>query len=245
MFLLEAVPAVVLAFGVWFWLPDGPRSATWLDSREKEAVAAALAAEQRPGTGGHEGLGQVLRTGKAWALGLAFFCQLGTSYAMIFSLPIVLKQLTGWNAGRVGFLVAFNGLLGVAMMVSGAWLSDRSGRRRPFVVGGFLVMAVAAAVTGVHLSGWLGVVALLSVSLAFFWLQGPMLNSMTTLLPGRSAAMVIAFTNTFGICGGFVGPYWMGWMREATGGYAWGLGLLCVPCFLAAGLMTWVLEDRG
>jgi len=242
MFLLEAVPALALAFAVWFGLPDSPASAKWLEVGEKQAIAAALAEEQPAQGAGHEGLVRVLRTGRAWALGLAYFFELGTSYALVFSLPIVLTQLTGWNASRVGYLVALSGVLGVGMMVGGAWLSDRSGRRRPFAVGGFLAMGTAALVAGAHLSGWPAVVALLAVTLAFYWMQGPMLISMTTLLPGRTSAMVIAFTNTFGICGGFVGPYWMGWMREATGGYAWGLGFLCVPCFVAAGLMAWVLK---
>jgi cyanate permease len=45
-----------------------------------------------------------------------------------------------------------------------------------------------------------------------------------------------------GIAGGFVGPYFTGWMREATGGYAAGVWALCVPAFLACGCMALLMR---
>ena len=54
---------------------------------------------------------------------------------------------------------------------------------------------------------------------------------------GLRVAASVEQSNTCGITGGFLGPYWMGWMREATGGYALGIGALTLPCLLAAGLI--------
>jgi hypothetical protein len=35
-----------------------------------------------------------------------------------------------------------------------------------------------------------------------------------------------------GILGGFAGPAWMGWMRDATGSFHIGLMSLAIPCVL-------------
>jgi ACS family tartrate transporter-like MFS transporter len=61
------------------------------------------------------------------------------------------------------------------------------------------------------------------------------------VLPGDAAAVGIATINMCAIAGGFVGPYWMGWMREATGTYAVGIGGLFVPCLLAGLSILWLL----
>ena len=41
----------------------------------------------------------------------------------------------------------------------------------------------------------------------------------TSFLRGTAAAGGIALVNSIGNVGGFAGPYLMGWMREATGGF--------------------------
>jgi ACS family tartrate transporter-like MFS transporter len=64
------------------------------------------------------------------------------------------------------------------------------------------------------------------------------------ILSGEAAAVGIATINMCAITGGFVGPYWIGWMHDATGGYAVGIGALCVPCLLAAFGMERLLRRR-
>ena len=107
-------------------------------------------------------------------------------------------------------------------------------------------MACSLGVAGsLHLAGWATVVALLTFTAAYCAMQGPVLTVGVSSLPGRAAAVGIAAINTCGIIGGFLGPYWMGWMREATGGYALGIGALAVPCLLAAGLMLRLVPATG
>jgi hypothetical protein len=48
-----------------------------------------------------------------------------------------------------------------------------------------------------------------------------------------------------GIVGGFVGPYWMGWTRDLTGGYAAGIGWLSVPWVISLGCVAWVTRPLG
>ena len=240
MFLIEALPAVVLAGVIWFCLPEDVAGARWLSDEERVAIADELRGE----CGESEGdLWSALRNGRVWLLGVVYFFELGMSYAIAFSLPVVLGESTGWNAAWVGYLIAWNGVAGAVLMFVGAWFSDRSARPSRYVVGGFLLMGLGALAAGLHLSGWGGAVAVLFVTASFYTIQAPMLRVMTTVVPGKGAALAIGTANMCGIAGGFVGPYWMGWMREATGGYALGIGSLCVPCLLAALLMMRLMRE--
>ena len=112
-FLVEAVPAVFLSAAVWFGLPDRPAVANWLTAPEREALEAEVARENAAAQGSHGGnLGLVLRSGRTWAIAWFYFCGLGTSYALAFSLPVVLGRSLGWDAARVGYLLAVAGIAG-------------------------------------------------------------------------------------------------------------------------------------
>ncbi len=246
MFLVEAAPAVVLSAVFWFGLPANVASAGWLSREERQAIADEL--ERDCSVAGEMSEGKIwdaLRNRRVWVRGGVYFFELGMVYAMTFSLPIVLGQSTGWNAAQVGYLIAWTGIAGAVLMVGGAWMSDRSLQPQRYVVSGFVLIGVGALAAGLHLNGWSGAGAMLFMMLSFYSIQGPMLRVMTAIVPGKGAALAIACANMCGMAGGFVGPYWMGWMREVTGGYAFGIGALCVPMLLAAVLMAWLMRAES
>jgi len=246
LFLLEALPAIVLGVVVWFGLPDNPAKAGWLTGEEREALAEELASDPvwKMKTHG-SGLRTALCSKHVWGVGLFQFLTLGSTYALAFSLPVVLRGATGWTPGKVGGIVAVFGVLGAAGMVLGARHSDRTGERRLHIVVPTVVMALSLVLAaGLRLSGWGAVVALGVASVSYCSLQGPILGVPSMVLCGEAAAIGIATMNMCAILGGFVGPYWMGWMRDATGGYAWGIGALCVPCLLAAGIAWRMLRAK-
>ncbi len=59
----------------------------------------------------------------------------------------------------------------------------------------------------------------------------------TAFLRGTGAAGGIALINAVGNLGGFVGPYVMGWMKDVSGGYAAGIGVLAA-CATASGALV-------
>jgi ACS family tartrate transporter-like MFS transporter len=82
------------------------------------------------------------------------------------------------------------------------------------------------------------VVAALAASfIAFMSMLGPGVAVPTEFLAGRAAAAGIAAMNTITMFAGFVGPYWMGVMKDYTGSYTAGLRGLVLPSLLAAGTM--------
>ena len=88
-----------------------------------------------------------------------------------------------------------------------------------------------------HKEPWLVVPALAASFVAFMSMLGPANAVPMQFLAGRAAAAGIAAMNTITMFAGFVGPYWMGVMKDHTGSYDAGLRGLVVPCLLAAGTM--------
>jgi ACS family tartrate transporter-like MFS transporter len=109
-------------------------------------------------------------------------------------------------------------------------------------VGPALVMGASLLAAGLHLQGWGAVVALTVGTAAFFAMQGPLLGLPTMIFSGEAAAVSIAMLTMGGVFGGFVGPYWTGWVREATGEYGLAIGALCIPCWLGAVMMLGLMR---
>ena len=68
-------------------------------------------------------------------------------------------------------------------------------------------------------------------------MQGPALTVPTQFLAGRAAAAGIAAMNTITMFSGFIGPNWMGVMKDHTGSYQLGLRGLALPSLIAAAVM--------
>jgi ACS family tartrate transporter-like MFS transporter len=247
LFLVEGIPAIVLSVVVWKALPDGPASASWLTVEERQALTDELASEP---SRKHEqlahgaGLRLALTSGRVWTIGLFFFLSLGSLYALTFSLPTILGELTGWNAAWVGYLVAGIGALGALVMLANAASSDRTGERRLHIIVPCTLMGLAFLVAGLHLRGWGAVAALAVAMCCYYAMQGPALGLPTMSFSGEAAAVAIATMTMCGIVGGFVGPYFTGWMRETTGGYAAGLEALCLPLLLASACTALLLRHE-
>ena len=66
----------------------------------------------------------------------------------------------------------------------------------------------------------------------------------TAFLRGRGAAGGIALINAVGNLGGFVGPYLMGWMRDVSGSYSAGIGVLAAAATMSGLLVLTVKRGR-
>jgi ACS family tartrate transporter-like MFS transporter len=238
LFLVEGLPAVLFSFVILKMLPDSPAKAAWLTPEEKAWLQNQLKADSEQAHLGHEaGVLQALLSPKVWMIGAYFFCALATNYAYGFSAPAILQGATGWSVANVGFLVACFGLAGaVAMLLNGAH-SDRTGERALHCIVPCMVMAVAFVTASYARTPWVVVASLAASFICFQSMQGPALAVPTQFLAGRAAAAGIAAMNTITMFSGFLGPYWMGLMKDATGSYQAGLRGLALPALSAAAVM--------
>src|ERR1700677_4620675 len=238
LFLLEVLPAVLFSFVILKLLPDTPAKAAWLTPQEKTWLQNQLKSDGRHAHLGHDaGVLRALLSPKVWMIGAYFFCALTTNYAYGFSAPAILQGATGWSVTQVGFLIACFGLAGAAGMLLNGAHSDRTGERALHCIVPCIVMAVGFVTASFAHAPWLVVAALGASFTAFMSMQGPALALPTQFLAGRAAAAGIAAMNTITMFSGFVGPYWMGLMKDATRSYQAGLRGLLLPSLAAAGMM--------
>jgi ACS family tartrate transporter-like MFS transporter len=238
LFLVEGLPAVLFSFIILKLLPDGPAKAAWLTPEEKTWLQNQIQADGRHAHLGHDaGVLRALLSPKVWMIGAYFFCALTANYAYYFSAPAILQGATGWSVTNVGLLIACFGLAGAAGMLLNGAHSDRTGERALHCIVPCIVMAVGFVTASYAHAPWLVVAALGASFTAFMSMQAPALALPTQFLAGRAAAAGIAAMNTITMFSGFVGPYWMGLMKDATGSYQAGLRGLALPALGAAAVM--------
>jgi ACS family tartrate transporter-like MFS transporter len=244
LFLLEGLPAVVLGVVTLAYLPNGPRDAVWLDDRERQWLKERLAADRSAESAGrHQETWRVFSNGRVWVFCTLYFLIVLGLYSISFWLPQILKGLSGSSDFLVGVSSA---LPYVVAAVGMAWVgrhSDRRGERRWHVAGPALVAAL-----GFVLSTQTDVpaLALASISLAALGIWGslgPFWALSTSVLTGSTAAAGIAWINSVGNLAGFVGPYVVGLLKDATGGF--GAAMAALAFFLVLAAIIAVRQPRA
>lgn len=239
LFLVEALPAILLGIAFFYLLPDGPRDASWLSEAERIAILTAVA-HDTVAAPQHQSTAPAFRDARVWLIGMVFLCvQAGNSVYSFFA-PAIVNSVTGANIANTGFLLAALGVLGAASMLLASIHSDRSGLRYNHVLPWCLLMLAGFVACGVSMSPHIALPALAIVFCSYCAMQGPLWAIPAAFLSGRSAAAGIAAINMIGILGGFVGSYWMGFARDLTGNYQRGLLTMTLPMLTAALIMLYL-----
>ena len=234
LFLLEGMPAVLLAFVVLKFLPDRPNDAAWLSESEKRTIASELAKDD---TAEHRDLWAALRDPRVYALGIVYFGYSMSFYGVGLWLPQIVHGM-GVSNLATGFVIAPAYVVAVIAMILWGRSSDRRNERVWHVALPALMMMAAFLIGSVAQSNLVIFLALSLVLVGSMALQGPFWVLPSAFLGGAAAAGGIALINTMGTAaGGFAGPYILGLLRQATGGYAAGMAVLAVGPLLTAGIV--------
>jgi MFS family permease len=225
LFILEAVPSLLLALGVIFYLTDRPVLATWLRPEEIAWLDGRLDTERatKAAAGhGHMSILKSISDPRVLACAFVYFCLNAASYGVGFFLPTIVKGFGVTNV-QAGLLSALPFLFGAVGMVVLGRSSDRTLLRKEHVafalllaalgVGGAGLAAIPVAVLGLLCLGQIGI----SAQPPLMW---PIPN---TFLSGASAAAGIAAINSIGNLSGYFGPSIMGYLKDLTGGFTAGL----------------------
>jgi len=238
LFLVEGLPAVILSLVFLKFLPNTPKEARWLSDPERDWIEAQLASEGRNSPGSHAtGVGAAIGNIRVWLFGLTNLLMLGVNYGYTFSLPAIVKNVTAFNNSQVGYIISGMGVLGAAGMIFNAWFSDRTGKSYLHMLVPRLLETVCLLVVALTLKPWIAVPILALMYLSHNAIQGPLLAVPTTFLKGKGAAAGLATINMVGILGGVIYPPLMGWIRDRTGNYQSGLGVLALTMLAASGVV--------
>ena len=244
MFILEAIPAILLGFAAWFFLADNPGRAPWLSPVEKSWLLQTLDGEASPASAAsmeHPALWFV--NGRLWGFALVYFGLNTCTYGISLWLPTALHSLTGLSNFLLGLLSTVPYLAAAILMVVIGAHSDRTVERRWHIAfsafAGGIALVVSGFSPGIAISVFCFAIALSASSS----MAGPFWAMASGSFPAAAAAGSIALINAIGNLGSGFGPYWIGHLRETTGSF--GAGLLSVAAMLTlAGLVTLFL-DRG
>jgi MFS family permease len=228
MFLLEALPAILLAPVVLLYLPDAPGDARWLPEAERGWLMGRLEAE-RGVVVGKRSYSVVQALVNPWVLFLAamYFTNVCLLNTITFFLPQIVKGF-GLSVQQTGFVVAVPSLLALGGVI---WWGRRSDARKErtghAAVANFVGGVALLASVLVHdpVLRCVGISIAFAATLSFvspFWaIPG-------SFLSGAAAAGGIAAISALGVIGGFVSPWIVGALHDATGDFRVGLGSFAV-----------------
>jgi sugar phosphate permease len=220
LYLLEGLPSVIVGVVVLFYLDDGPERASWLTAEQKALLARRLAEEEAAKAAeGHQAhrVADAFRTPAVWVLSLIYFgCVMGI-YGVTFWLPQIISETITRNPWRIGLVSMIPwGAAAVAAVLVGA-SSDRHQERRWHIAGCAAVGAVAFALSGLPgLSGWAGLACLTVATAGVLSSTTTFWSLPTGILSGGAAAAGIAWINSVGNLSGYVSPFVVGLIRDAT-----------------------------
>lgn len=237
LFLVEGVPSVLFGIALYFWLTDRPAHAKWLSAEEKAWLEHTLAAEQAAASHSHAAnLKQALVHPRVWLLGLLYFAVVINYYSISMWLPQIIKKLSGLNNVQTALLTALPYLLTVIVMVIVGVHSDKTAERRWHIAICGWVAACAFAISPYIESPAMALLAL-SIAAAGIWsILAPFWTLPHSLLKeGPAKASGLALINSLGNLGGFAGPYFVAWLKTASGDFKTALPALAL--ILASGVL--------
>jgi len=233
LYVIEAVPTILLGFVVLFRLTDRPSQATWLQPREAQWLQATLDSEQT-GHAPEKGFLASLADARVLFYALIFFNVTAPSYGLTLWLPQIVRQFGGLGNFQTGLISALPFLFGTAGMLFWGRQSDRAGERVLHASLCALVAGLGLATCAALASPSLQMVAICIGTLGIYAIKGPWLALVSESFSGPAAAGSIAMVSALGNLSGFVPPYAVGWIREMTGNFSYGLLFLAILSLLGA-----------
>jgi len=243
LFIIEAVPALILAGVVFFYLTDRPADADWLAPEERNWLADRLTLERKQRDTAHEfTVAQALTNPKVIALSLVYFGAVATNYGLGFFLPQIVKSF-GLTTFMTTVVAAIPYAVGTIAMVWWGRRSDHVGERRWHVAIPLIIAAAGIAGSTVLDDPTLKMISFCVAGFGIFACLPVFWTLPTAFLSGAAAAAGIAVVNSIGNLAGFAGPFAMGWIKDHTGSYTGGLLLLAGLGIIAMGIVLSLRHD--
>ncbi|HET6306347.1 MAG TPA: MFS transporter [Rhodopila sp.] len=235
MYLLEGLPTVLIGFLLLLVLTDRPEQAKFLTDAEKSWLAGQLAAERQSKDAVRIiGMWQSFIDPKVMLLSLNYIGIVTASLGMLIFIPQIIKSLGVTSNMTVGWLTMIPYLCAAVSLVVWGHISDRMKERRWNLFWACVLSTAGLVMAGLTMGTWWALVGMTIAACGFYGSKGPFWAMPPMFLTGSAAAAAIAWINSIGNLGGFFGPWYVGYMKDATGSYAGGLYGLALLGFVSA-----------
>ena len=236
LFLLEALPSLVLGFAILLYLDDGIKQAKWLNDSEKALLARNVAADAEHKTA-HVSIRAFIGDRRLWLMASIYFCVVLGQYGLTFWLPTIIRKAGVADPLWVGAFTAIPYLCAIIALPLVGMSADRRRERRFHLAIPMLVAAAGFATLPMLGSVGASIVCLSIAAAGILASSSQFWSLPTALLGGMSAAAGIAAVNCFANLAGFFSPAIVGWLNDLTGKSTAGLIFISVAVTLGAALV--------
>lgn len=237
MFVIEAIPTVIVGLLVLAVLKDSVQDANWLTQDEKNLVKQELAQDNQHKEG-HASVKEFIADKRLWLLAGIYFCVVMGQYAITFWLPTLIRNSGISDNWHIGLLTSLPYMCAIVVMILAGRSGDHFQERRwhliiPMCAGAIALTFATLFASNLTLSLICLCIAASGVLTAssLFWMLP------TNFLGGVSAAVGIAAVNSFANLAGFCSPYLIGWVTTNTGSNAIGMFLITAVLIFGASLV--------
>ncbi len=237
MFVIEAIPTVLVGLLVLAVLKDSVQDANWLTQDEKNLVKQELAQDNQHKEG-HASVKEFIADKRLWLLAGIYFCVVMGQYAITFWLPTLIRNSGISDNWHIGLLTGLPYMCAIVVMILAGRSGDHFQERRwhliiPMCAGAIALTFATLFASNLTLSLICLCIAASGVLTAssLFWMLP------TNFLGGVSAAAGIAAVNSFANLAGFCSPYLIGWVTTNTGSNAIGMFLITAVLIFGASLV--------
>ncbi|MGC2039474.1 MFS transporter [Paraburkholderia caledonica] len=236
LFMLEALPSLVLGVAILLYLDDGIAKAKWLTESEKNLLARNVAGDNVHTTA-HISIRSFIGDRRLWLMAAIYFCVVLGQYGLTFWLPTIIRKSGVADPLWVGVFTAIPYLCAIVALPLIGMSADRRRERRLHLAIPMLIAAAGFAVLPT-LGSVPASIGCLSIAAAGILASSSQFWSLpTALLGGMSAAAGIAAVNCFANLAGFFSPAIVGWLNDMTGRSTAGLIFISVAVTLGACLV--------
>lgn len=237
LFLLEAIPTVILGLVLLVALPDSPRQAKWLSADERRTLESELARDNASNPSQQTTFRDGFFNLKVWMLGGIDFAILLSAYAIGFWLPTFIRNAGVIDTSTIGWLTSIPSLAGLVGMLLVGFSSDRHRERRWHIIVPFLIGAAAMSLSTLFAHNPVATVIVFAIASCAIMGAIPVFFSLpATFLKGQAAATGFALACSLANIAGLVSNSLMGWILDLTGSSA-----IALLCFAAALLFACLL----
>ncbi|KQR81620.1 MFS transporter [Burkholderia sp. Leaf177] len=236
LFILEALPSLILGFAILLYLDNGIAAAKWLTDEEKALLARNVASDNAQKIA-HVSIKSFIGDRRLWLMAAIYFCVVLGQYGLTFWLPTIIRKSGVADPLWVGIFTAIPYLCAIIALPLVGASADRHRERRLHLAIPMLIAATGFA-TLPMLGGVGASLVCVSVAAAGILASSSQFWSLpTALLGGMSAAAGIAAVNCFANLAGFFSPAIVGWLNDLTGKSTAGLIFISVAIVIGSGLV--------
>jgi MFS family permease len=251
LFILEAIPALILGVIAYFYLDDKIEDVKWLNKDEKQWLIDVTTKENlEKQQVKHYTFTQALKDRDVLILSLGYFCWMMGYYGINMFLPTISKGLsetTSLSTQGMGWILGIMYACAMVVMILVGNHSDKKNERR-WHVAGCLIVSALAMITSSYIAETSIVLSFVFLTIALcgaFGAYSPFWAIPPSFLTGAAAGGAIALINSVGNLGGFFGPYIVGYIKDITGSFHNGMIFLGISMIIGSLIIVFLVKQSG